>query len=251
VDRATWEAAQLDHARPARGGRGGALLGGIVRCAGCSRRMGTGISKGTRHYVCRKRHSPGECPEPARISERLIEPYVVRGLFAHARSAAFTSSERTAAVETAQRRLDGAEAELALYQETVRISDVGAEHFGAGMRVRVAEVEDARRGLAAARLAAPRVLPGTLEEIWPQLSVGERRQVLRSSLAVIWVRRLPHGPVADRVRLVAEGFAPAGLSVQGRYSGPLVTLDWVGDLEGEVRVPGVEDGGEAAGGAGT
>ena len=125
----------------------------------------------------------------------------------------------------------------------MRLSEVGAANFEAGMRSRVAEVDEARRALASQRLGSPRVLPGTLADLWPKLAVAERRQVLRSAFSVIWIRR-GRAAVAERVRLIADGFEPAGLSVQGRPAGPPVTLAWPdGDLEGEVRVAGVEDRG--------
>jgi site-specific DNA recombinase len=243
VDRATWEAAQIDQPKPARGIHGEALLGGLVRCAGCSRRASSTFRNGRRYYSCRRYHAGGDCPKPASISSPLIEPYVTEALFAHARQLAYTSSERTSAIEAALAKLEAAEAELALYQETVRLSEVGATHFEAGMRSRVAAVEESRRALATQRLASPNVLPGTLVDLWPKLCPAERRPVLRSSFSVIWIRR-GRAPVAERVRLIADGFEPADLSVQGRPAGPPVTLAWPeADLEGEIRVPGVKDRG--------
>lgn len=243
VDRATWEAAQVRQPKPARGVHGEALLGGLVRCAGCSRRASSTFRNGRRYYSCRRYHAAGDCPEPASISAPLIEPYVTDVLFAHARELAYASSERTAAIEDAGKRLEDAEAELALYQEAVKLSEVGAANFEAGMRSRVAAVEEARRALASQRLASPRVLPGTLADLWPKLDVAERRQVLRSAFSVIWIRR-SRDPVPDRVRLIADGFEPADLSVQGRPAGPPVTLVWSDDdLEGEVRVAGMQDRG--------
>jgi hypothetical protein len=51
-------------------------------------------------------------------------------------------------------------------------------------------------------------------------------------------------PLAERVRLIADGFEPPDLSVQGRPAGPPVTLAWPeADLKGEIRVPGVKDRG--------
>lgn len=237
IDRATWEAAQVEQPKPPRGDRGAALLGGLIRCAGCSRTVSSRFRNGARSYMCRKYHSAGDCAAPASANAEL-EDLVVRTLFAHARRLSYTASERTAVVEEAGRRLDAAEAELTLYQETARLSEVGAEHFEAGMRSRVAEVDAARRGLAAAQLAAPRVLPGTLAEVWPSLNVVERRQVLRSSFSVVWLRR-DGVRIEDRVRLVAAGFEPTGLSESGRPAGPLVAFDWVGDIEGEIGVAGV------------
>jgi site-specific DNA recombinase len=240
VDRATFEAALLEQPKPPRGQHGEALLAKLVRCAGCSRTVSTRVRDGVRFYECRRYHSAGDCPVPASANAEL-EEYVVAALLAHAREVSHRASDRTSAVEVAQPALEEAEAELTLYQETVRLSDVGAEHFEAGMRSRAAAVEEARRALAAARLAAPRVLPGTLEETWQHLTVAERRQVLRSSFSIVWLRgRARDGRLLEeRVRLVAAGYEPAGLSASGRRAGPLEALPWDRDLEGEIRVAGV------------
>jgi site-specific DNA recombinase len=250
VDRATFEAALLEQPKPPRGRYGEALLAKLVRCAGCSRTVSARVRNGVRFYECRRYHSAGHCPAPASANADL-EEYVIEALLAHAREVAYNASDRTSAIEVAQQALEEAEAELTMYQETVRLSDIGAEHFEAGMRSRAASVEEARRTLAAARLAAPRVLPGTLEETWEQLTVAERRQVLRSSFSIVWLRgRSRDGrPLEERVRLIAAGHEPAGLSASGRYAGPLTGLAWDRDLEGEIRVTSMEDRSEAAGGA--
>lgn len=242
IDRPTWEAALIEQPKPPRSSSEPALLGGLLRCAGCSHTMSPSLRNGRRSYACRKYHPPGDCPAAASATEE-IEELVVATLFDHARQLAFTASERTLAIDTAATELEQAEAELVLFQETIRVTDVGAEHFGAGMRSRAAAVTAARRALAAAKLAAPNVPPGTLEEIWPRLSVVERRQVLRSSFSVIWVRRGERfAPVAGRVRVIAASVEIPELPSRGRGHGALVGFDWEGDLEGEIRVPSMEDG---------
>ena len=240
IDRATWEAAQIAQPKPARESTArrcsAAWSAAPGARGGCPRPSATaGVITAAADIA------GGDCPEPASISAPLIEPFVTELLLAHARELAFSSRERTSAIEQAQAKLEAAESELALYQETVRLSDVGAEHFEAGMRSRVGAVEEARRALATQRLASPRVLPGTLADLWPKLSVVERRQVLRSAFSVIWIRR-GRAAVEDRVRVIADGFEPTDLSVQGRPAGPPVTIEWPdADLEGEVRVAGVKD----------
>ena len=237
VDRATWEAAQVAQPKPARGIHGEALLGGLVRCAGCSRRMSSTFRNGRRYYSCRRYHAGGDCPEPASISAPLVEPFVTELCSPTPASLPTAQASAPRHSNSAEKRLEEAEAELALYQEAMRLSDIGAAHFESGMRSRVNEVEEARRALAAQRLTAPRVLPGTLADLWPKLSVPERRQVFRGAFSVIWIRR-GRAAVEDRVRLIADGFEPTNLSVQGRRAGPPVTLVWPdGDLEGEVRAP--------------
>jgi len=247
VDRATYEAAQLDNPKPPRGVNGPALLIGIIRCAGCQRRMTTTIRKGRRTYGCRRRHAGGDCPEPANISGHLVDPFVEGVVLERIEEIAYSASERNAAVEDAERGLAEAEAELALYQESIRVADVGADHFAAGMKQRAFDVEVARRLLAAAKLAAPAIPdPSTLGELWPDLSIEERRHVLGSALSVVWVKR-GRGVVADRVRLIRVGAAPDGLSVQGKPAGPPSPLAWPDvDLPGEVRPARPENSEKAA-----
>jgi site-specific DNA recombinase len=250
VDRATWEAAQIENPKPPRGVNGPALLIGIIRCAGCQRRMTTTMRKGKRTYGCRRHHAGGACAEPANISGHLVDPFVEEVVLERIEQLSISASERNAAIKEAERKLEGAEAELALYQESVRVADVGPDHFAAGMRTRALAVDDARRDLAAAKLAAPSIPdPRTLGELWPELSVEERRHVLGSTLSVVWVRR-GRGSVPARVRLIRTGAGPDGLSIQGKPAGTPVPLGWTEvDFPGEVRPASAEDGEEATTGA--
>lgn len=202
VERGLWESAQVAHPRPRRTGAPRALLAGLCRCEGCAGALTPDISKGRRVYRCMARTRAG-CTERAYIAGSVVEPIVERAVLAALDEMQWSLSARTDALSELESSLEGAEAELASFQQVERVSDSGVEFFTEGMRVRIEAVEDARRRLAAARLASP-VVPegGSVREFWPELSVEERRHVLRSALSGVFVRK---GKGPDRVRLVDHG----------------------------------------------
>jgi DNA invertase Pin-like site-specific DNA recombinase len=238
IARSLWEAAQLDHPRPARGSREPTLLPGLVRCAGCSRTM---VVEGgrPRSYMCgaSKRRTAGaeHCSTPAAIKADTLDAYVEGVVLDHLDDLWAEASERTARVSAAEDALSDAERELDAYQTATKAADLGADLMAAGLRHRADAVQDARHALGVARMAAgPLPEPQSLRALWPELSVEERRHVLRGALSVVWVRK-GRGHVADRVRLIAAGHAPHDLSSRGRPA-PLRPVDWTDDdLPGEVR----------------
>lgn len=220
VPRDLFEAAQIHHPHPPRSKRPPALLAGLIRCSACGYRMSVDSDAGI--YKCRPHKASGTCPAPALVSQRKVESIVTRTIEHHMETVAtsFKASQRVDAVETAEAELNAAEAELALYQQAVKLSDVGAEHFADGMRQRVDAVEAARRKLAKARLAAPAVPSGTgLDDLSPE----KKRAGLRGALGVVWIRKDRRGA---GVRIVAAGHEPSEF-------GP---IDWAdADLPGEIR----------------
>lgn len=241
VERALWEAAQLHHPRPPRGKHGTGLLVGIVRCAGCSRRMTSTVGPKGRVYRCRKRHAGGECPAPATIGA-YIEPYVTAAVFAQLAEGRVSYAQRTDALAQAQDALDKAERELAAYQDATEVAEIGAEHFAAGMRSRVDVVEQRRRDLAEAHLASePLPDAASVADVLDELDVDELRHVLRGALGVVWVSK-GRGEIERRVRIIARGFEPSDLSVRGVPSGLPVRVEYPeGDLDGELRPPSPEN----------
>lgn len=237
VDRALWEAAQLAHPRPAVKGNPPALLAGLVRCAGCGTTMSPS-SRGTeRDYRCRPNKASWRCPEPALISRGLLDNHVESIVLGHLAGGVAAGAVREADTTQAEAALAAAEAELSEYQRAVSVSGVGAEHFAAGMRDRVAAVETARRDLGQARVAQPTPALEEVESLWPALTVEERRQVLRGAIGVVWVRKGRRN-VTERVRIVAAGFEPADLSRPGFRRAELRPVDWEADLPGEIGTPG-------------
>jgi DNA invertase Pin-like site-specific DNA recombinase len=229
VDRALWESAQLEHARPARGVHPPALLAGIVRCAACQRKMTPNTDRKGRIYRCMPRNAAGRCQAPAIIGQKKLDAYVTAAFLAHLGDGRHSAAQRTDDVDAAATSLADAEAELAAYQEATSVSDIGAEHFMTGMRSRVAAVNEARNALGHARASA-QALPegGDLQTLWHELDVEERRHVLRSSLSVVWVRK-GRGPCEGRVRVVDA-------SVAVDVPDAIVAVDWPeGDVVGEIR----------------
>jgi hypothetical protein len=151
-----------------------------------------------------------------------------------------TARQRSEAVASALTELHAAEAELDAYQTLTRVTDIGADRFGAGMRTRVEAVERARAGVADARLTVGTVpAPRALRELWPELSIAERGQILRGAVGVVWVRR-GRGSASERARVVAAGFEPPRPT--GRERLELRALDWDSDLPGEIRPTRPQDG---------
>lgn len=239
VDVALFEAAQIEHPRPPRGVHGAALLAGLVRCAGCQRKMTPGVHRdGSRFYRCMPRKARGRCSAPAIIGAKKLEEYVERVFFDHLGTGQAHSRPTTHDLEAADRERQAAEAELAAYQQVTQLGDVGAEHFMEGMRARVAAVEAARE-----RVGRLRALSGSVERVEDLRAVYERGpvegrgHVLRGGLSTVWVRR-GRGPCVERVRVVEAGHALDDNALRGM---PLEPLDWVEhDLVGEIRPLGTE-----------
>lgn len=230
VDRALFEAAQLDHPRPAHKGNAPALLGGLVRCSECGFLMSRNAKERGRElfYTCRARKARSRCPSPAIVGAVGLDALVERTVLAHLASLRFTAIARTGEVDAAGNALVEAEAELDAYQSAVSVSDIGADHFTAGMRSRVEAVERARRALAEARLrSAPLPEAGDLVGLWPKLTVEERRHVLRGSLSAVVVRKGKRD-LLNRVRV----FAP-----DAALTFPLTDSD----IPGEVRLAEAEN----------
>lgn len=234
VDRALWEAAQIEHPRPARGKHETALLAGIVRCAGCGQRMTATVNPRGRVYRCTRRHAGGDCPAPATIGG-LIDSHVTEAVVAHLQDGRVNFTAKTDALAEATANLDAAERELADFQAATKASGVGVDHFAAGLRERVQTVEVARRELAVAHRQVPSLPDAvTAGDVLRDLKSDELRHVLRGSLGVVWVGK---GRGLDRVRIVARGFEPADLSVRGVPAGPPVPVELPErDLDGEIRV---------------
>jgi site-specific DNA recombinase len=242
VDLTLWQAAQRQMPRPARGRHPVALLGGLIRCAGCSRRMSSTFTtkrgRVYRQYRCRVHGAGGMCPEPAAINAPLIEPLVAEAVLTRIEDLTATASERNRRVEDAEREVTAAEAELAAFVASTRALS-NQEAFRTGAEARSQAVDEAKVRLAGARLQAPQVpAPERVRSLWPKLSEDERNHVLRASLDLVWVKR---GRGAGRVRLIAAGHGPAGLSRQGKVFDPVAAPWPKGDLPGEVGVPCPED----------
>lgn len=245
VPRDLWEAAQRSQPRPPRrkSAEGPALLQGLVRCASCSGAMTPNSARRRGRldaiYRCMAYKAGGKCAAPAHIAQPKLDAYVERLALEQIDALSITARERTEAVESAVTELQAAEAEFDAFQTVTRVTEVGPERFGAGMRARILAVERARGRVADARLAAgPVPAPLALRELWPDLSIAERGHVLRGAVGVVWVRP-GRGPASERARVIAAGFEPPKPVRRNRLE--LRKLEWKADLPGEIRPSGPQD----------
>jgi DNA invertase Pin-like site-specific DNA recombinase len=237
VDRAMWEAAQTHQPRPPRSTREG-LLRGLLFCCGCSMRMTTGYGRSARYYRCRVTHASGRCQDPASIEANLIEPYITEVVLDYLDQLGADATSRTSAVAEAEARLAAADGELAAFQEITSITSDGAEFFQAGMRSRIDAVNAARRELADSKQRLTVVPdPVTLGQLWPDLSIPERRQILGGAIGGVWVSK---GRGLDRIAVISPEHRP-DRPRRGGPARPLISVN-LADIPGQIRPPGAKHG---------
>jgi DNA invertase Pin-like site-specific DNA recombinase len=215
-----FEAAQISVPRPGRNvDRAPALLAGLARCAGCGHVMSRQTTARV-VYSCARRHSGGQCPEPAAVTAALLDAHVETIALAELERLRISTSER-GSLDDARAALAAAERELNAFVSAVSAADIGAAAFGAGARQRQDAVDAARERLRV-QLAAQPVVPdvGSGADVWQQLDGHARNALLRALLEAVVVRRGggrgSRTPLAERVRVIAYG---AGL-VNGRRTDP-------------------------------
>jgi len=156
-----------------------ALLGGLVRCAGCGFTLKIAGNKNPHTgesfpaYYCKGRSAKGMCPERATIRASYLDDYVEAQVLAaltdeHGLLAQAVHASQQ--IEDAQRDAEAAEHELALYLETDLVSAIGAATFGQGVRARQETLDKARERLSALRaqtVVADELLSGDLLEACP------------------------------------------------------------------------------------
>jgi len=234
VDEATWLAAQRPGEK-ATGTLGGALLSGLVRCAGCryvlkADSMRARDGEKLRLYRCRGESASGRCPSPASVLGRVIEPWVIERFFeglGDVLAEAVAASESHRQLET---DLDSARRELATYRDSAAAEILGRDSFEAGLRARAGHVGRLERLLAEARDAAGVTdLPDaiSLRETWEELEVAERRHLLSLGIDAVFLRSIGQGssPITERALICWRGEAPEDLPGPGRRVG-LRSFDW-------------------------
>ena len=212
VDEATWSAAQEAKGERPINGMGGALLAGILRCAGCGYAMKPDTMRARdgsklRLYCCRTERSSGRCPAPASVLGRVVEPWVVERFFAGIRGMRAEGTALSHELGAAEAALARAEKELAAYLAAVSADEVGVEAFGDGARQRREQADRAQDALDEARERAGFAdlpLSADLEADWPDLDLVERRQLLRAGLDAVILKRGRVG-IAERAEVVWRG----------------------------------------------
>lgn len=248
IDLETFEAAQAklaQHTRPARNGNGPALLAGLVYCASCGHVMTRGSSNGGHAYVCRKKHSGGQCPAPSGVMTARLEAHVEAIALAELARLEVTATE-SSQVAPLQAALRDAERELDAFVTEAEAAGLSAGTFAKGARSREDAVNDAREALRAELARQPSLpISGSGADAWKDLSVHERNALLRSLIAAVVVRSVGRGrkvPIDERCRVVAYGQATGIPRRRGGEATGIVALPFPdADAVGVLRVPPSQD----------
>ena len=200
-----------------------ALLGGLLRCAGCGHTLkitgSTHKKSGQREalYYCSGRFATGECTARASTRAAIVDPYVEEQVLRALRSDGGLVAEARVATETLDRAsADVAEAEheLDLYVQNARlITILGEARFVEGVQARQRALDTARDGLDEARKQTDLITDvgdGDLLAAWPGLTAAAKRQLLHGLLDRVVLRRAgargrAAPPIAARTQIVLRG----------------------------------------------
>jgi DNA invertase Pin-like site-specific DNA recombinase len=208
-----WQRANTVHKTPQRREAGQFVLSGLLRCAGCGVRMAGRSDQVTtggkeylyRYYTCRRRHSFGRCPNPARVRagdiERIVDQAFRDKFLTDWQARPSVSTEELEAALAAQAE---AEAELSAFLTSPSTAEMrkalGDEWVEEGQRARLHRVVEAREAVTEARNALMGVdLPADLAEEWPNMDVEDQRTFLSAAFEVVAVAR-GRGPAETRTR---------------------------------------------------
>jgi site-specific DNA recombinase len=207
-----------------------ALLGGLIRCAGCDHTLkitGNTIKKtGERYpvYYCIGRYAKGLCPARATIRASYVDQHVEEQVLAALRAEGGPIATAVAAsqeIEQAAQAVSEAEHELDLFIGNPKLlSLLGEQKFLEGVEVRQRELDEERQRLAelhSQSALAGELADGDLLEAWPALDLSERRRLLHGLLDRVVLRRADGRgkgvPLAERTQIVLRGnvlLEPAG-----------------------------------------
>jgi DNA invertase Pin-like site-specific DNA recombinase len=200
-----------------------AMLGGLVRCAGCGHTLkitgSTDRRSGHRYpiYYCTGRYASGLCPSRANARASIVDAYVEEqvvnalqsehGLLARAVAA-------SEAIEASIRTVEEAEHELDLFVNNPKLLTLlGERKFFEGVETRQRAFDEAREELAHAQQQSSltgELADGDLLAAWPSLTVQEKRRLMHGLLDRVVVtradRRGRHAkPIAERTQIVMRG----------------------------------------------
>jgi hypothetical protein len=229
VTRAEFDAAQATRTllKPRDGSLAAqALLGGLIRCAGCGHTLKiTGHQSrkgGSRYpvYYCTGRYASGLCSARAHIRASTVDDYVEEqvlqvlraegGPLAEARAADAQLGEAAQALTEAEHELDQ------LLANPKLLTILGEAKFTEAVAVRQRALEDARQRLAEVRSQTTllhNLSDGDLLAAWPTLSTQEKRRLLHGLLDRVIVRRAgargrQAPPIGERTVILLRGSVP-------------------------------------------
>jgi hypothetical protein len=228
---------------PSRGNGEGALLSGLVRCAGCRYVMSPGATRGARRaenlltYHCRRNHSAGRCQESCAIKRETVEQYVEDAFLDRYAEVSIEGVVDSSDLDAARREVAEAKADLEAFRDNERIRTaleaLGDSSFEDGIAARAERVIAARERLTCARASAIGfALPDAVS--YRALTVPEKRSLLRAGIGAVFVRRSTvrggRGRVPDpatRVHICWAGEEPENLP--GRHNKTVIAparFDW-------------------------
>ncbi len=223
VDATLWQSCQ-SQPRPQGKKRSELLLAGMIRCAGCGRKMKAKVPNNVqrvRHHTYKCANGFGDCQAPAYARGDELDPLLEQFVFVRCSKApGDTGGRRLAKREAA---LADAEAELAAYRdEPLLLSTLGPTSFAEGLAARQRQLEQRLAEMASARRAhrPPPLDVAALEASWPELSLDERRGAVCRLLDCVLIER-GSGPLAERVWIFRQGRGAA----RGRAFGAAFSFD--------------------------
>jgi site-specific DNA recombinase len=226
VTQAEWDAAQssrtLLRPPPGESVSAMALLGGLIRCAGCGHTLkiatGRGKKTGARYptYHCTGRYAKGMCPARATVRASIVDRYVEDQVLAALHGDGGPLAQAVQAgedLEAAGRAVEAAEHELDLYVTNPNLLTLlGETRFLEGAQARQTALDDARATLSQLHQThqlADQLTDGRLLDAWPTLTTQEKRRLLHGLLDRVVLRRVDSRrqkvPVADRTQIVLRG----------------------------------------------
>ena len=244
VDEAIWQAAQNGATvSPLRTSGDGALLHGILRCAGCRHAMLRTAKRERktggpyREYRCRREHASGTCPASGSIQTDVIESYVVEQFFAALEPEGILAARVAddSEIENVRAEVELAELELAAWVETFSVAELGRELFLEGLRARETRLDEARAAYGALASSTATALSETrsLAAAWPTLPLVEQRRILAAGIGAIFLRRGGRSlPIEERVHICWRGEEPDDLPRRG-IARSLEPFAWPGDINDE------------------
>ena len=200
-----------------------AMLGGLVRCAGCGHTLkitgNTDKRSGERYpvYYCTGRYASGPCPARATARASLVDDYVEERVLSALQREGGLLAQAVAAsehVEEAAREVSEAEHELDLFVNNPKLLGLlGEQRFVEGVEVRQAALDQAHRDFAQARSQSALVEElgdGDLLAAWLTLTIQEKRRLMHGLLdKVVLTRAIGRGrhanPIGERTEILLRG----------------------------------------------
>jgi site-specific DNA recombinase len=202
---------------------GQALLGGLVRCAGCGHTLKiTGTTKkstGERYpnYYCVGHYASGPCTTRANVSATVIDPYVEAQVLAALQADGGQIAQAVQAsqdTEAAAQAVADCEHELDLFvTNPTLLTTLGEAKFVEGVQVRQQALDEARETLGQLQSQSElafELSDGDLLKAWPELTTAQKRRLLHGLLdRVVITRASGRGrhanPISERTQIILRG----------------------------------------------